>query len=60
MTARIISGWKAWKAAWAWLVALSLDGRAQAHPQRDAQHQLWLGKRASAGRQGPRGLRKFR
>lgn len=44
------------------LVALSLDGRAQAHPQRDAQHQLWLGKRAStADAQADRlSLRVFR
>lgn len=30
------------------LIELSLDGRALAHPQRDAQQQLWLGRRAVA------------
>lgn len=44
------------------LVALELDGRAQPHPQRDAQHQLWLGRRAAtADTQAERlNLRVFR
>ena len=30
------------------LVELKLNGRAMPHPQRDEQHQLWLGRRAAA------------
>lgn len=30
------------------LIALTLNGRSLPHPQRDAQHQLWLGRRAVA------------
>ena len=31
------------------LIELRLNGRVQSHPQRDEQHQLWLGRRAMAG-----------
>lgn len=44
------------------LVDLKLNGRALPHPQRDEQHQLWLGRRAiTADAQAERlGLRVFR
>lgn len=44
------------------LIELTVNGRAVPHPQRDAQHQLWLGRRAAAPEaQAERlGLRVFR
>ncbi|MGQ0501182.1 MAG: hypothetical protein ACT4P0_01015 [Panacagrimonas sp.] len=44
------------------LVDLRLSGRAVTHPQRDEQHQLWLGRRAVATDREPErlGLRVFR
>lgn len=44
------------------LIELTLNGQAQAHPQRDARQQLWLGRRGTAAEpQGERlSLRVFR